>query len=430
VVSNTTATEKPNDFKDLNLHQLLASPVIKLLPPILLLAVSLGAMFSAARVSPAWQVLVIQALPLASMGIALLLSIRFNRSRYTLLLLLIAVAGLSQTLWRGQLLPATENLLFALLIVNAFAFSLLRDRGLFSVHGLARMTALALQAVAIWYLATHTSLLPQLLLEHEWFTPPDSLAIFVQLADGIIVIALLVNLAHMILSLARNSSIQATFFGCQLGLLGIASGYPHATFVPLMVSACGFMVTLAIIMDSHDMAYRDELTGLPSRRALNQRLLGLGRRYAIAMLDIDHFKKFNDTHGHDIGDEVLRMVAMKIARVGGGGKAYRYGGEEFTVVFPGKTAVQAQPHLEALRASIEDYRMLLRRRPRKGKGSAGKKARVVRGKNNPQHRSLAVTVSIGYAERNPQLKLPETVVKAADTALYRAKKQGRNRLSY
>jgi len=199
--------------------------------------------------------------------------------------------------------------------------------------------------------------------------------------------------------------------------------------VPLMVSACGLMVALAIIMDSHDMAYRDELTGLPSRRALNQLLLGLGRRYTIAMLDIDHFKKFNDTHGHDIGDEVLRMVAMKIGRVGGGGKAYRYGGEEFTVVFPGKTAAQAQTHLEALRASIEEYRMLLRRNPRKGKGSAGKQGRVARGKNNPQHRSLAVTVSIGYAERKPDLKLPEAVIKAADTALYRAKQQGRNCLS-
>jgi len=411
------------------LYQLLTSPVSKLLPPILLLAVSLVAIFSATRVSSAWQTLVTEALPLASMGIALLLSIRFNRSRYTLLLLLVGVAGLSQTHWRGQLLPATENLLFAMLIVNAFAVSLLRDRSLFSIHGFGRLLALALQGVAIWYLATQTSLLPRALVDHEWFTLPDSLAIFVQLADGIIIIALLVNLAHMVLSLACNSSIQASFFGCQLGLLGIASGYPHATFVALMVSACGLIVTLAIIMDSHDMAYRDELTGLPSRRALSQLLLSLGRRYTIAMLDIDHFKKFNDSHGHDIGDEVLRMVAMKIARVGGGGKAYRYGGEEFTLVFPGKTAAQAQPHLEALRASIENYRMLLRRNPRKGKGSPGRQARVARGNNNPQHRALAVTISIGCAERKADLKLPEAVIKAADTALYRAKKQGRNCVS-
>jgi len=412
----------------LNLYQLRAGPLGKLLPPLLLLVLGAGSMMPALRVSPAWQTLLTQALPLASMGLALLLSIRFNRSRYTLLLLLVGVAGLSQTHWRGQLLPATENLLFALLIVNAFAISLLRDRGLVSMHGCARLLLLALQALAIFYLATQTTLLPGALLDHEWFNLPEPLAIFVQLADGVMVLALLVNLAHMTLSLARNSSVQATFFGCQLGLLGIASGYPHAAFVPLMVSACGLMVTLAIIMDSHDMAYRDELTGLPARRALNQALLGLGRRYTIAMLDIDHFKKFNDTHGHDTGDEVLRMVAAKIARVGGGGKAYRYGGEEFTVVFPGKSAALAQPHLEALRASIEQYRMLLRRNPRKGNASPGKRARAGRARDR-QQRALAVTVSIGYAERKPPRKLPEAVIKAADTALYRAKQQGRNRLA-
>jgi diguanylate cyclase (GGDEF)-like protein len=177
------------------------------------------------------------------------------------------------------------------------------------------------------------------------------------------------------------------------------------------------------------MAYRDELTALPSRRALNQRLLSLGRRYCVAMLDIDHFKKFNDSHGHDIGDEVLRMVAAKIARVGGGGKAFRYGGEEFTIVFPGKDPEQVKVHLEALRKSIENYRMVVRQATRKSKADAGKRARVRRRKNDPGQRALAVTISIGYATREPCQKAPETVIKAADQALYRAKRQGRNCIS-
>jgi diguanylate cyclase (GGDEF)-like protein len=88
---------------------------------------------------------------------------------------------------------------------------------------------------------------------------------------------------------------------------------------------------------SYDMAYRDELTGLLGRRALNDRLKGLARQYVIAKMDVDHFKKYNDTHGHDIGDEVLKMVARQIGAVGGGGTAYRYGGEEFCVVFAVKT---------------------------------------------------------------------------------------------
>ena len=54
----------------------------------------------------------------------------------------------------------------------------------------------------------------------------------------------------------------------------------------------------------------------------------------MAMIDVDHFKKFNDTHGHDIGDQVLKLVAARLAQVEGGGIAYRYGGEEFAVLFP------------------------------------------------------------------------------------------------
>jgi diguanylate cyclase (GGDEF)-like protein len=411
------------------LNQLLTSAIAKLVPPVLLLAAGLWAIFTITKVPPTWQTLLVQALPVTAIATAMLLSIQFNRSRYSLLLLFVALAGLSQTWLRGQLLPATESLLFAALIANSFCFSFTRDRSLFSIHGLLRLAILLAQALVIWYLATHNGAMPLVLLDHEWFSLPDSVAIFVQLPDGIIAAALIVNLTHMILSNKSNSSVQATYFGCQLGLLGIASGYPHAALVPFLVSSCGLMVTLAIIMDSHDMAYRDELTALPSRRALNQSLLSLGRHYSIAMLDIDHFKKFNDTHGHDIGDEVLRMVASRIARVGGGGKAFRYGGEEFTIVFAGKSSAQVETHLEALRDSIENYRMLLRRDKRNITDGAGKQARVPRGKNDPRHQSLSVTISIGYAERKPQQKRPEAVVKVADEALYRAKEKGRNCIS-
>ena len=411
------------------MHNFFTNRITRLLPPVALLATGLWSMLTINQLPPAWQPMLIEVLPLAALSVAMLLSIRFNRSRYSFLLLFLALAWVAQTQLRGQILPATESLLFAALIVNGFVFSLLKDRSLFSIHGLLRVNILMLQAGAIWYLVTHAPALPMALQQHEWFTLPEALAMFVQLPDGVIVAAMIINLAHVTLSLVRNSSIQATFFGCQLGLLGIASGYPHDAFVPFLVTSCGLMVALAIILDSHDMAYRDELTALPSRRALNQALLSLGRRYTIAMLDIDHFKKFNDTHGHDVGDEVLQMVAAKIARIGGGGKPFRYGGEEFTVVFPGKTPEQAQAQLEALRATIENYRMVVRQDQRKSGKSAGKQARVRRGKNDPRRQTLSVTISIGYAARSADTKLPEAVIKSADQALYRAKQKGRNCLS-
>gem|GEM_PF-6843563 len=86
-------------------------------------------------------------------------------------------------------------------------------------------------------------------------------------------------------------------------------------------------LTVAVAHEAYQMAYRDELTGLLGRRALNGRLQRLGRRYVLAMVDVDHFKRLNDRQGHDIGDHMLRMIAAHLRWVDGG-KAYRYGGQE------------------------------------------------------------------------------------------------------
>ena len=109
----------------------------------------------------------------------------------------------------------------------------------------------------------------------------------------------------------------------------------------------------SIVENSYALAYRDELTGLHSRRAFNDALLRLKPPYAVAAVDIDHFKSINDTYGHDIGDQVLRMVASKLARVGGGGDPFRVGGEEFTILFPGRTGKEIVDILELLRLNIE-----------------------------------------------------------------------------
>jgi GGDEF domain-containing protein len=171
------------------------------------------------------------------------------------------------------------------------------------------------------------------------------------------------------------------------------------------------------------MAYRDGLTGLPARRALNEELLRLNGQYAIAMVDVDHFKKFNDDHGHEVGDQVLRMVAAELERVGGGGRPYRYGGEEFALLFPGKSAKEVVPHLERVRESIETARFTLRGRDRPRKRPDNPKPR-----RNAKRKRVSVTVSIGAAGRSDRRSAPSEVAGFADKALYRAKKTGRNRV--
>jgi diguanylate cyclase (GGDEF)-like protein len=140
------------------------------------------------------------------------------------------------------------------------------------------------------------------------------------------------------------------------------------------------------------------------------------------MGDVDHFKKFNDTYGHDVGDEVLRMVASKLDRVTGGGCSYRYGGEEFTILFPRADAAEALPHLEAVRAAIENAPFTLRSKNRpetKPKKPSSK---------NAGNKTVSVTISIGVAQRTDSRQSPEDVLKEADKALYKAKQKGRNQV--
>jgi diguanylate cyclase (GGDEF)-like protein len=190
-------------------------------------------------------------------------------------------------------------------------------------------------------------------------------------------------------------------------------------------AAAGAILVVALLEESYRLAFRDPLTGLPGRRALEERLRGLGSRYAIAMVDVDHFKKFNDTHGHDIGDQVLKLVGARLAEVGGGGLAFRYGGEEFSVLFPGSDLGDALPHLESIRGSIESYRMAVRSPDRPKSAEDGSKLRGA----GAAEKHLSVTVSIGACAPSGRLNTPAQVIRAADEALYRAKQGGRNRVS-
>jgi GGDEF domain-containing protein len=203
-------------------------------------------------------------------------------------------------------------------------------------------------------------------------------------------------------------------------------------------AAC--ILATSIIETSYLLAYHDELTTLPSRRALNDALLRLQHPYSIAAVDIDHFKRFNDTYGHDTGDQVLRLVAAKLGQVTGGGQAYRCGGEEFVILFPGKTTREVVDHLEQLRAAIEvaefrtrgnDRRQLPRGQDRRNVRPTrrARKANSIRRLTQEKTPApLSVTVSVGIANSSAERPDPELVLEAADKALYRAKANGRNRV--
>ena len=206
-------------------------------------------------------------------------------------------------------------------------------------------------------------------------------------------------------------------------------------------AAASFILATSIIENSYLLAYHDELTTLPSRRAYNDALLRLRAPYSIAVVDIDHFKRFNDTYGHDTGDQVLRLVASHLAHVTGGGEAYRCGGEEFNILFPGKNTSEVLDHLEQLRESIEKAEFRMRggddrrhvprgadRRNQKNRGLTRKGDAIRKLAEKQPPSALSVTVSIGVATSAGDRSSPESVLESADKALYRAKDNGRNRV--
>ena len=183
--------------------------------------------------------------------------------------------------------------------------------------------------------------------------------------------------------------------------------------------ACGVLGVVTVLYASYRMAFIDGLSGLPNRRALDETLLRLSGTYALAMVDIDHFKQFNDTYGHSAGDIVLRQVARTLRRQGGG-SAFRYGGEEFCVVFEGHRAAQAAKNCDRARAAVQQQKIAV---PAQAK-RAPREPRSAR----EGTKEVAVTISIGCAQRAGERKSPWEVLKAADQALYRAKAKGRNRV--
>jgi GGDEF domain-containing protein len=379
----------------------------------------------------------------AAFLVGLLLAWRFHSSRvFSVLVLLLLSQRAIEFFSTGEIstagpgLTALEAVSF-LLPLNFALLAIAKERGFAPPAVALRLLVLFVESVFVAVIcrphpAPGSLLFHGALLRHTWFSwtriPQISWLAFAVVL-GILLSRYLTH--HKPIESGLAWALVSAFLAAQVGGVGFAARAFIATSAVILVGS--------IVETSYAMAYHDELTGLPSRRAFNDATLQLEAPYTVAAVDIDHFKRFNDTYGHETGDDVLCIVASKLARVTGGGKAFRVGGEEFSVLFPGKSAKDAIAHLELLRGAIENFAFRLRgadrrnspRGPDRRKGVALKK-RSLRGrpKSPPPSASgeVSVTVSIGVAEPNARNSTVEEVVRLADKALYRAKEGGRNRV--
>ena len=290
--------------------------LFSLIVPVGLLILAYIAHPYVAQLAPA-QFLIVKLVPILLALITLGLSLRFNRSRLffsTLSLLLVYVILLWYLPQAGKVdASIVWQALCLLLPFNLLVFSLLKERGMLTWWGSSRFLLIVLE----FSLVTGLLMLRPTELQHYLDYP--------LLAAGIVawtplpqpaLLMMLVALLFLYGRLFAQADAQNNaLFGALLGsavMLHFKGDMPASV---VYSSAAMLMLVVAVIQDSYNMAYIDQLTSLPGRRALNEHMLKLGNNYSIAMLDVDRFKKFNDTYGHDLGDAVLIAVATVANRV-------------------------------------------------------------------------------------------------------------------
>ena len=347
-------------------------------------------------------------------GLTVLICLRFNKSRVAFMLALLLTWFFKHAIPGLAAIP--ENELMSILSLNVLYIANTGERGVFSVHGLRKAVIIGVQFALLYYFTVYNT---------AFYQTSDKpglryLHLFVDLPYAGLPLLLLCIAAIKHIFSDRSYDISFAL-GAVFGLTALAAVGKNIT--ALNMTAAFLMIFIGTLSAIYTISYVDELTGLPGRRAYNEYTASLGSKYTIAMADIDHFKKFNDTYGHDTGDEVLKLVARILSSVGGGGKTFRFGGEEFVIVFNGKRRENTAVHLEHLRTQIAQTPFTVRnRKSRKQFKKTGVKSKPVQSKN------IKITMSFGAGDSRDGKNLAK-VMKEADVALYKSKKKGRNRVT-
>jgi diguanylate cyclase (GGDEF)-like protein len=365
--------------------------------------------------------------PYAVLGVGTFLAWRFRRSWLAFAILAIVLSerallhGAAGRVGSGHaplLFHATALLLPLSLGILSFASA--RERGPTAPRirlGLGLILFQALIFGMCYYQAAHHGSLLKRILTGGGFVDGTPIARLSLLAFGLVFLLFTIRFAR------HPAPVDSGFLWALIAIFLALNAKRVGPISSFYLSTAGLILIVSLIETSYSLAYHDELTGLPARRALNEALLRLKDKYTVAMIDVDHFKWFNDQYGHEVGDQVLRMIGANLERILSGARAFRYGGEEFAVLFPGRSLSNAIPSLETVRKTIAASDFTLR-----GKGRPREKPETPRPAGTPRRR-IEITISIGIAERNARHTKPDEVIRAADRALYRAKGAGRNRIS-
>ncbi len=387
--------------------------VMGVLAPITVILVAWALAVKAESSSEATQSL-IKVIPYVIALLVIFMSVWYQNSNsfYLVCFILISYIFISISQEHIPMLVEAVTMLSILFPLNIVWLSFSKERGIFSNYGRNKAIIVSAQLIWVFINIKIKSSVPAIQGMSQVYIGIKAPAVVLYiLAVGLLLSCYILKNRYMdlIYVAVLITSIISFYFSNRILLVSI---FTSAIFV---------IMVIAMFDVSYSLAFYDTLTGVLSRRALEQELLKLGnRKYAIAMVDLDFFKKVNDSYGHDIGDEVLKMVASLLNKTLAKAKVFRYGGEEFVVLFIGKSYNEIMPQLERTRRAIERRPFIVRsdNRPTEKPDKISKYAKG-KGKIN-------ITVSIGLAQRTDLIKTGYDVIKKADEALYKSKNGGRN----
>lgn len=379
----------------------------------------------------------VQALPYVVYAVSFVLGAFFIQSRVSFMSVLLAMVTLvldraffvRPVPGHGEIVVFLASVYIAPLMTLFYHLS---ERGIMTTYGLVRIV-IVLSAIIVLIVVPRIDYFAEAAVDMEsLFWGPISEQVPVSLFGLACFLCcapfLLIRNKQESPLLGRNLACVLLFVFAALNCHSTLWSIDKARAVLLtFMAGAGFTLMWAVLESSWRHANIDELTELPGRRTLKHHMARLGSTYAMAVLDVDFFKKINDRYGHDTGDQVLRFIAARLKRFTAG-RAYRYGGEEFVLVFEGDQSDVAVDTAEEIRKSIEDSKFIVRapnrprKRPAESSESGGQTV-------DYKDRRIGITVSLGVAtSRN--YSSPHDVLQAADKALYRAKKDGRNCVKY
>lgn len=386
-----------------------------------------GFLLLGAIVAPQWAVTAEYAGPLLKVigygvfGGGTVHGFLYNRSRAVFTLWVLFLAG-----WGApRLLAMTENPdvfphVVALLVpLNLLLFAFQRERGVLSPSGL---TTIGIIVGEVFFVLLMNRFSPEWVLTLlTWpLFPPEQFA-WIWIGQPVVLLNIAVSVVLAVVYFFRRNPVDrglfwalwAAFFGL-LYLNSIADAFQY-------FAVAGLIVQASVTQHAHRIAYKDELTELPSLRAFQELLPQLGTTFTLAKVEVDKLKAVNDDYGRAAGDQVLRMIGSHLSEMGAG-RAFRFADDEFVMVFRGMKVEEAAHRLEGLRVRVERTQFIVRRkgRPRM------KPLRAVPPAEKVQ--VVPMTVSIGVAGRIASDVTTDDIIEAADEALVRAKKGGRNRV--